>query len=158
MSGASANLLRYVHSLVETHRIGSLSNHQLLDRFAAQRDEAAFALLVRRHGPMVLGVCRRLLGHEQDAEDAFQAVFLILARKAGAIRQTEVAGYLYRVAYRIAVRARGQNAKPILREQRERVWSRYTSHRKSKGVSDFPNVLARVSPGALFQFSPQSGG
>lgn len=118
MSGASANLLRYVHQLVEVHRIGSLSDHQLLERFAVQRDEAAFTQLVRRHGPMVLSVCRRVLGHVQDAEDAFQAVFLILARKADAIRQTEVGGYLYRVAYRVAVRARGQDAKRLLREQR----------------------------------------
>ncbi len=62
-----------------------------------------FTLLVRRHGPMVLGLCRRLLGHEQDAEDAFQATFLILARKAGSIRQTDVGGFLYRVAYHLAV-------------------------------------------------------
>ncbi|HEY7312756.1 MAG TPA: sigma-70 family RNA polymerase sigma factor [Gemmataceae bacterium] len=115
MSGASANLRRHVQQLVEVHRDAALSDHQLLQRFAAQREEAAFALLVRRHGPMVLSLCRRVLGHEQDAEDAFQAAFLILARKAGAIRQTDVGGFLYRVAYHLAVRARGRAAK---REQR----------------------------------------
>jgi DNA-directed RNA polymerase specialized sigma24 family protein len=118
MSGTSANLLRHVHQLVEVQRIGSLSDHQLLERFAAQRDEAAFALLVRRHGPMVFGVCRRVLGHEQDAEDAFQAVFLILARKAGAIRRADVGGFLYRVAYHLALRARGRAVKSLRRDQR----------------------------------------
>lgn len=61
MSGASANILRYVHHLVEVNRKGSLSDHQLLERFAAQRDEAAFALLMRRHGPMVIGYARNLV-------------------------------------------------------------------------------------------------
>jgi RNA polymerase sigma factor (sigma-70 family) len=118
MSGASANLLWHVHQLVEVHRIGSLSDHQLLERFAAERDEAAFSLLVRRHGPMVLGVCRRVLGHEQDAEDVFQAAFQILARRAGAIRQADVGGFLYRVAYHLAIRARGDSSKRRRREQR----------------------------------------
>src|SRR5688500_10656469 len=71
--------------------------------FAARRDEAAFAELVRRHGPMVLGACRRLLGHAQDAEDAFQATFLLLARKAGAVRWRGSAGpWLYAAAGRVA--------------------------------------------------------
>src|SRR5262245_13616298 len=79
----------------------------LLDRFVASRDENAFAALLQRHGPMVLGVCRRLLGKAHDAEDAFQAAFLVLARQAGRIsRKESVGSWLYGVAYRVSLRAR----------------------------------------------------
>src|SRR5262249_12197058 len=84
----------------------AVSDVHLLQRFVAQRDEAAFELLLRRHGPMVRAVCRRLLRHTHDAEDAFQATFLALVRKAGGIRGA-LSGWLYRVAYRSALRLRG---------------------------------------------------
>jgi RNA polymerase sigma factor (sigma-70 family) len=91
---------------------GTLTDGQLLERFAAERQEAAFEALVWRHGTMVHNVCRRLLGDGPDAEDAFQATFLLLVRKAAAIRNCEaVASWLYKVAYRVALRARAAAAK-----------------------------------------------
>jgi RNA polymerase sigma factor (sigma-70 family) len=85
---------------------------QLLGWFIEQRDEAAFAALVRRHGPMVMGVCRRVLHNEHDAEDAFQATFLVLVRKAASIVPREmVPNWLYGVAHQTALRAKVSNAK-----------------------------------------------
>jgi RNA polymerase sigma factor (sigma-70 family) len=90
---------------------------QLLTRFVASRDEAAFAALVRRHGPMVLGVCRRLLRHAQDAEDCFQATFLVLARKASSVRREAVGSWLYAVAYRTSLEARSVRARRRVHEK-----------------------------------------
>jgi RNA polymerase sigma factor (sigma-70 family) len=85
------------------------SDADLFDRFRAGGEEAAFALLVQRHGPAVLGVCRRVLGHAADAEDAFQATFLVLLRKADSIRRRDSLGsWLYGVAYRVASKVRGR--------------------------------------------------
>src|SRR5262245_12968535 len=84
-----------------------VSDGDLLARYLANRDADAFAALVRRHGPMVRGVCRRILRHDHDAEDAFQATFLVLVRKANTIQPKDVVGnWLYGVAYQTAVRAR----------------------------------------------------
>jgi RNA polymerase sigma factor (sigma-70 family) len=91
----------------------------LLQRFVAERDEAAFTLLLQRHGPFVLGVCRRLLGDSHAAEDAFQAVFLILARKGASIRQqTSLAAWLHRVASNVARTARTSAARRRIHEER----------------------------------------
>src|SRR5947209_8288300 len=97
---------------------GGLSDGQLLGRFLAGRDEAAFAALVRRHGPMVLGVCRRVLHNPHDAEDAFQATFLVLAKKAGALGRREAVGsWLYTVAFRAALEARAALSRRRARER-----------------------------------------
>ena len=86
-----------------------LSDAQLLERFGAEHDEAAFAALVQRHGPMVFAVCRRVLQDHHAAEDAFQATFLVLARKSRSISQRELLGnWLYGVAYRTALKARSR--------------------------------------------------
>jgi RNA polymerase sigma factor (sigma-70 family) len=94
------------------------SDGQLLDCFINTRDESAFEMLVRRHGPMVFGVCKRLIGNHQDAEDAFQAVFLVLARKAASVMpRAAVGNWLYGVAYRTAWRARAVATRRSAREQ-----------------------------------------
>ncbi|MFO0967707.1 MAG: sigma-70 family RNA polymerase sigma factor [Gemmataceae bacterium] len=92
------------------------SDRQLLERFSAG-DQEAFALLVQRHGGLVLNVCRRLLRNEQDAEDAFQATFLVLARKAAKTSwEQSIVGWLHEVAWRSAAELRGRRARQALRE------------------------------------------
>ena len=100
-------ILRQLQKLLERQPESDLSDAQLLRRFVRHHDEAAFELLVQRHGRLVWGVCRHVLHDDHDAEDAFQGSFLVLARKAGSIRnQNAVGSWLYGVAYRIARKAR----------------------------------------------------
>jgi RNA polymerase sigma factor (sigma-70 family) len=115
-SRQSGIVLGRIRTLFDEGRIGTMTDDQLLERFAARRAEAAeatdaaevaFEVLVLRHGPMVLSVCRRVLRDPHEVEDAFQATFLILARRSGSIRKREVlGGWLRKVAQRVAARAR----------------------------------------------------
>jgi RNA polymerase sigma factor (sigma-70 family) len=108
----SGHLWRHIERLVRSKGQGQDTDCELLRRYSAQRDEAAFTVLVHRHGAMVWHVCRRALTHEQDAEDAFQATFLVLARKAATVRwQASVASWLYGVAQRLAMKARAAAAR-----------------------------------------------
>jgi RNA polymerase sigma factor (sigma-70 family) len=108
-----------LQTLFSMGTLGGLSDGRLLERFAFQREEAAFEALVRRHGPMVWCVCRRILRDYHDAEDAFQATFLVLALKGHAISHRElVANWLYGVAYQTAMKARATRAKRRMREGR----------------------------------------
>src|SRR6202453_129126 len=92
----------------------TLTDSQLLDAFVARRDEAAFEVLVWRHGTMVFNLCRRILHDAHQAEDAFQATFLVFVRKASSIGKRESLGsWLYKVAFRIACRARARSAKNV---------------------------------------------
>src|SRR5688572_26318693 len=94
------------------------SDGQLLDRFVSTREEGAFVALLQRYGPMVLHVCQRVLPEMHDAEDAFQATFLLLVKKAASIRKSEsVASWLHGTAYRLAVHLRRQSARRKEREQ-----------------------------------------
>ena len=121
---ASGSVVRQLGSLFAGGSVAGLSDRQLLERYIAggtdPTGEAAFAALVGRHGPMVLGVCRQLLGDVQHAEDAFQAVFLVLARKARSIRDPDLLGnWLYGVAIRTARCDRQQIGRRRQREKDE---------------------------------------
>jgi RNA polymerase sigma factor (sigma-70 family) len=116
--GHMSGVLRHLRKLAGAPDPAEPDDAELLERFTTRRDGAAFADLVRRHGPMVQGVCRRILRNPHDADDAFQATFLILVRKAGAIaRPGALAAWLHEVALRTALRAR---ASAQLRRQHER--------------------------------------
>lgn len=110
---AEADALRRPQSLLDKLS-AEASDKQLLERFVGHKDEIAFECLVRRHGAMVFSVCQRILNQRQDAEDAFQATFLVLVQKANSIRKPELLGnWLYGVACRIARKARTREARRV---------------------------------------------
>jgi len=118
-AGHFGKALRQLLWMVGSSPAVALTDRQLLERFATTKDEAAFETLVQRHGPLVLGVCRRVLSDEHAAEDAFQATFLLLAHKAGSsFWQDHIGNWLYGVALRLATRARTQAAQRRRRELR----------------------------------------
>ncbi len=107
MSRYAGAVVKQLQRVFNHGTAAGLNEGALLERFVSAHDEAAFAALVARHGPMVLGVCRRILQDEHDVEDAFQATFLVLVRRAADIRQGNLVGqWLHVVAHKVAVRAR----------------------------------------------------
>jgi RNA polymerase sigma factor (sigma-70 family) len=110
--------LHHIHSLFGEGTLAGLPDARLLERYSAQRDESAFAVLVQRHGPMVMGVCRGMLDDSNDADDAFQATFLLLARKSSTLWVDDsIGGWLHRVACRIALQVK---ADQVRRREQER--------------------------------------
>ncbi|MGH7168765.1 MAG: efflux RND transporter periplasmic adaptor subunit, partial [Gemmataceae bacterium] len=120
MAGRNISVvIRYLQQLAGSARASGASDAELLERYVRHRDEAAFELLLWRHGTLVFNVCRRILPCQQDAEDAFQATFLAFVRKAGSIsRHGSVASWLYKVAYRVALEARERARKNAVVEKR----------------------------------------
>src|SRR5208282_5646922 len=110
-------VLQQIDRLYREGTLAGLRDDQLLERYLSRRDESAFEALVNLHGPMVLGLCRRILRDPRDIEDAFQATFLVLVRKAPVIRDRGLlSSWLYGVAYRVARRARNQTLRRRGRE------------------------------------------
>jgi RNA polymerase sigma factor (sigma-70 family) len=116
-AGQLDRTIRHLRS-VALREDGQVKDAELLERFLALRDEGAFELLLRRHGPMVLGVCKRVLGNAADAEDAFQATFLVLLRKAASIiPRTAVGSWLHGVAHKTALKAKSMSSTRRVRER-----------------------------------------
>src|SRR5438093_9080654 len=113
----TAQVIEHLRKAALLQEAGGLTDGQLLGCFIHHRDEAAFAAILKRHGPMVWSVCRRLLPHH-DAEDAFQATFLVLVRKAASVLPREmVANWLYGVAHQTALQARRTAARRRAKER-----------------------------------------
>src|SRR5262245_16763529 len=111
--------LRHLPSLRDAQALADSPDVQLLEWFALDHEPASFGILLHRHGPMVWSVSRRLLSHVQDAEDVFQATFLLLAKKAASIRKGESVGsWLHGVAHRLALKVRLEQARRLSREKR----------------------------------------
>src|SRR3954453_5440290 len=111
-SGGMHAAIRELSTLFNEGAVGMLSDGQLLDRFVERRDASAFEAIVERYGPLVWGICRRVLRHHHDAEDAFQATFLVLARRAASVMLREKLGnWLYGVAFQTAMKARATRGK-----------------------------------------------
>src|SRR5437879_3347223 len=112
------NVILQLRHTARMHASAILTDTQLLEQYVAQKNDSAFEAIVRRHGAMVLGVCRRILRNEADAEDAFQATFLVLVRKAVSIRSGGTLGnWLYGVAYNTALKAKAMNTRRRTKER-----------------------------------------
>jgi len=137
--GELGAVVRHIRKLVAFQTSQEMTDRQLLFEFMANGDGMAFAALVRRHGPLVFAVCRRVLSHQQDAEDAFQATFLVLAQRATSILKTEArASWLHGVAYRIAMKAKRDAARRRAHEREVKAVP--TTPRKSFPDRAWPEV------------------
>jgi RNA polymerase sigma factor (sigma-70 family) len=133
-------VIQHIHAMAAGRPIQELTDRQLLDTFLADRTEAAFAALVSRHGPMIFRICRRVLEHEQDAEDAFQAVLVVFARNGHSIRKREaLAEWLHGVAYRTAMKAKRSAARR--RNHEGAIKNRSTASASSPSWNDVQLVL-----------------
>ncbi|MBI3408685.1 MAG: sigma-70 family RNA polymerase sigma factor [Planctomycetes bacterium] len=118
VGGQLVSVVRFLRRVAGAPSVATDSDGSLLERFASSHDEEAFDVLIRRHGAMVLGVCRRVLSNADDADDAFQATFLVLVQSARSIsRQDSVGSWLYGVAYRTALKGRARAARRRAREK-----------------------------------------
>jgi RNA polymerase sigma factor (sigma-70 family) len=139
-TGVLAEVLRYVRTLTSTEG-GDQSDSELLEQFVQRRNESAFAALLERHGPLVLSVCHQVLRDEQEAADAFQAVFLVLAQKAGSVRRGEsLAAWLHRVALNVSRTVRTGTARRRAHE-REALRMARASSVKDEQCDDWKEVL-----------------
>src|SRR5665213_1301485 len=111
-------VIQHIHRIARLQAAGERTDGQLLESFVRRREEAALEVLVRRHGPMVWGVCRRILHNHQDAKNALQATLLFLVHKAATVKPREMVGnWLYGVAHQTALKARATRAKRRTRER-----------------------------------------
>src|SRR5262245_31207258 len=133
-STLETSLVPYLRKFARTDGATSATDAELLGAFLSCQEESAFRAMVDRHGPMVMGVCRRVLRNVHDAEDAFQATFLVLARKAASIAPREfVANWLHGVAYRTALKSRARNARNT---SKLRMYERIMAMPKQATVTD----------------------
>ena len=117
-NGQIGTVLRYLRQMVGTGETGDRTDGQLLESFASRHEAAAFEALVHRHAPLVWSVCRRILRNEHEAEDAFQATFLVLVKKAPTLdRRGSLGNWLYTVAYHLALKARMKAARQRTQEK-----------------------------------------
>src|SRR5260370_14431286 len=145
-------VLAHLRTEADRCAVADRDDRQLLDAYAAANDQAAFAALVRRHGPMVLGVCRRVLQDSHDAEDAFQAVFFVLAKRAASIaKRDSLTSWLHGVSYRVALRAKRDVARR--RKHEARVEARSSPPAWEAGWRELQAVLAEE----LARSSPADG-